>query len=235
MSMLTNDRLKQKLLKHRNEKFQKHLIERSYNTSNEDIKSLKQDYGSLVPVFIYDSFMKGGVDDEHFKDMAYFGPATTFEDQFVLLQSPHDSVLMAPTALVMNHFNLWKGNIRRVQGELYGVPLEHMFWLDKVYDNDRKFTCDYIHVMLHQREDQAGILVKDVLCYYGEIKTWTKPLNSLERVQISGNVLDSPFIKGERVYRAFKHSPIKLLKEDSGVSEADWMQMGFDGYGYGGM
>jgi len=213
--------------------FMEHLIRRSYNTSNEDIRSLKRDYGPMVPIFIYDSFMKGGVDDENFKDMAYFGPATTCDDQFVLLQNQVHTVLMPESPLVMNNFNLFRGNLRRIQGELYGVPIEHMFWLDKVYDNDTKFVCDYISILLHQSVEGAGILVKDVLCYFGEISTWTKPVNNLDKVQVSPNVINSEFLKNERVYRSFKHSPIKLKKEE--ITEADWMQMGFDDYGYGAM
>lgn len=226
--------LKRRWLKKKNDAFIEHLHKRSANTTYDDIKSLKRDYGPVIPVFIYDSFMKGCEDDVHFEDMLYFGPATTYDDQFILLQNPYHSIILPPTNLVMNHFNLHKGNIRRVQGELYGVPLEHVFWLDKVYDNGNTFNCDTLPIMLHQQTENAGMLLNDVLCYFGEIKTWTKPVQASMTVQVSPNVIHSEFFD-TRVYRAYKESPVKIPKTQPDqwdqLSEKDWYQMGFDGYG----
>lgn len=229
---MTSADLRRRLHSKRNKDFMTYIFDRSNHTSFEDIKSLKEEYGEMVPVFIYDSFMKGGEDADHFKDMAYFGPATTVSDEFVLVQNAYHSVILSPIPLVMNHFALTKQNARRIQGELYGVPLDQILWLDKVYDNEEQFTCDRISVMLHQTTENSGVLVKDVLCYFGEPKAWTKMVHTANSVKISPNVITSQFLKDARVYRTYRNSPVKLPADDPiWMDEAYWNKMGYDGYG----
>ena len=154
------------------EDFLEYISERAEKTW--DIENLKSSYGNLFPVFIYDSLMVSHPDHYLLKDFKYFGPAVTMDDEFLVLRNKKDRVAFLESGEVKTHTSVIPKDFKRVKGELYGVPLDMIFYLDRPYDNGGTF--DRVETTI--RLDQKNLpVVSNVLMYVGAISFWKSKIN----------------------------------------------------------
>lgn len=152
------------------EDFFNYLRDKTNRTSRQDLVDLKfaNGYGREIPIFIYDD-LQFGEDNHHLMEGAYYyGPAVTFSDEFVLCKK---RFCEPETILFTQDFNnemkedmkLARGNYRRVTGELYGIPLDSIYWFDNFYRNKTEFNRIEIPIVL----ERGFQIIKFVQTYVG--------------------------------------------------------------------
>lgn len=187
-----------RIQEHKKKVFFEHLRSRSDQTY--DVHDLKTKYGNIIPVFIYDGLMKGHADEVHMKDAMYFGPCTTLSDDYVLMKHKDNILLYPEGEKIKNDLQVSKMDFKRVQGDLYGVPLDFIYQLDKVYNNGFSYErCD-ISVTLH-RKGGGGALVRDVQVYFASCPYWMREPKPLIK-QVPAPIITSKY-RYERIYRGF--------------------------------
>lgn len=136
-----------------------------------DFKDLKKDYGNLFPVMVVDSFRKGRVDNHLLQDFPYFGQCVTLEDSYCLMKyGREESFLILESGESKKLFNLQNGNFKRVEGDVYGVPLDYIYVLDNIYKNGEKHQRLETPVMLLDQPNNP--LINNCLFYCGCLPYW---------------------------------------------------------------
>jgi len=156
----------------RNKVFFDELRKRTNHTTLNDVRNLKMDYGEIIPCFIYDSMMKGEYEDAYLEPFPFFGPATTTEDEFILFKKSSIPLMFQKNRLIMTENALVNvHDCRRVQGEIYGLPLDMVCYLDNVYKNHDLYERTEIPVFLHTpyRKD---IYIKHVQAWVAVYTRW---------------------------------------------------------------
>jgi hypothetical protein len=173
----------------------------SRSNCTRDIYGLKVDYGPLIPILIYDELCKGQADSHMLDDYPYFGQATTLEDSFVMMRSGQSVLCMYPESELKISQGLNVTNEKRIIGDLYGVPLDVLFWLDRSYNNGEFYHRIETPVTLHQVLG-GSIPLPRVQLYVADYKYWSrqvkKPVDRLTLVTPSLSEHTT-----ERVYQAF--------------------------------
>lgn len=167
---------------HKREDFFKYLESRSARTSDEEIKDLRME-GPITPVFIYDDLQLLGQNHHIMEGAQYFGPATTLQPEFALLKKelcePETILFEKEDSLQMKKdLDLERGAWRRVAGELYGVPLDMVFYLDLFYQNKSQTYRAGIPVLL-ERGAQIIQRVQTYMGIYEALKFYKNPISKL--------------------------------------------------------
>lgn len=220
--------------KHKQAKFFEYLKNRSDQTY--DVANLKKDHGNIIPVFIYDGLMSDGEEHHYMKDAMFFGPATTQSDDFVLLEYDKTFLLFPESNKLKQNHGLTPTNFRRVQGELYGIPLDKLYFFDKSFDNGFAFDRIDITVMLHNGKNYQH-MVKNVLTYVGNISHWENKVEASKK-RFSICLSKESHFRIERVYRALDYDMIHIDESKQRI-ESTWadqhmreLKNEYDGYPY---
>lgn len=185
--------------KYERDNFFEYLGNRSRRTI--DVKDLKTDYGELIPVFIYDTLMRGQEESHQLESYPFFGEATTHTDEFVVMKKSNNILMFYPNPTMKREQDLIATNEKRVQGELYGVPLDMLMYLDRVYMNMNDFDRIDIPVILHQKKG-GHILVRHAMTYTASYPFWKQGVERMTvgRTEVSDHVMHT-------VYKPFQHTP----------------------------
>lgn len=199
------------------EKFFKYIRSRARRTW--DLKSLNFDYGPLIPIFVYDSLMRTREDSNILENFCYLGEATTTTDEWILMKN-HENIMMFPYLEKMkDDFSLTNVKFRRVQGEVYGVPLDMIMNLDNMFMCGTEYSRWETSVNLHQYLGQV-ILLKHVPTYIGIYDHWKK----LHDTKKNEFLLDICPTRGSKhnngiVYRGYSDNPPPLVATGQAVGD----------------
>lgn len=192
-------------------------IIRTRSNHTKDIKDLKCDYGNIIPLFVFDNLMKGRSDDHVLNECYYYGPATTQEDSWALMLNPDGNGLMFPQSNQMfrTDHNLNPMFFKRVQGDLYGVPLDVIYYLDTKLSNGSLYDRCEIPITLHLKSDSFAY-IKHAIVYLPQYKSFQNVKMNL------GHQIKSDFLKhGMMSYHAYKDPYIKFEKSEM-MNHHDW-------------
>jgi hypothetical protein len=177
-----------------------YLKKRSSHTY--DVAELKTDYGPIIPIFIYDQLMVGETDDHWLKDAMYFGHASTLSDDYVLMENKRGEVVLFDNegGELAQANDLSRNQLKRVMGQLFGVSLDKIFQLDKMYVNGFGYERQRTSIKLHT--SGMGILLRDVNIYIGNYYYWRGLVKeNPDRKFNMSSVILNPYLNDEKSYR----------------------------------
>jgi len=138
-----------------------------------DLSYLKSEYGQIIPLFVYDQLMQGHSDNHQLKNALYFGPATTYDDDFILMKKREACLLFSNTHDFKIEQKLVPSDFKRVQGELYGVTLNDIFELDKGFVNGYNYDRGTISIHLHQSLKNYTP-IRNAQVYFARYSQWKR-------------------------------------------------------------
>lgn len=138
-----------------------------------DIFELKSEYGEMVPLFVYDKLQNGQEDGYYLSEYPYFGTATSFHEEFYLTKHKGDDILFERDEFFQNRLKPLRSHMKRVQGDVYGVPLDMIYFLDTQFNNGEDYTRTTLSVMLNQQADERnpkGYILRNCQVYLGNLR-----------------------------------------------------------------
>lgn len=168
-----------------------------------DIEDLKSDYGDILPLFVYDNLRKGGSDNHILDGLPFFGTAVTQEDEFVMASSNSgpNPVSFYNEKNLRQEMNLVNSNIKRIEGEIYGIPLDMLYYLDKVYQNGHNYERVQIPILFEQPDSTRMFLIRNALIYLGNFAVFKKAKRAFHDHLRPYNYGKNDLFPHETVYR----------------------------------
>lgn len=121
----------------------------------------------VIPIFVFDEFKQDfqeGEKDPFFKNAEYYGSAHTTNSTFIMKNEK--SILgNEPTV-----FETYRGEVgaKRILGEVYGVSVEHVAYLDRFYGNGHRTHRKYVQVALHHQVRTQGFMLCKAFMWLGD-------------------------------------------------------------------